>query len=101
MKTTAYGMHGSDVNELGQRLPPLQVYGKYEPWGSFADSASRGLNKGRVCELIDRFHHEHQAFPTKYFAPKPITGLRAASFHASPGPCVLDICYDEGPERVE
>jgi hypothetical protein len=101
MQTRNYGINGTDINELGQRLPPMQVYGKYEPWGHFAATAARHLDKSRVCELIDRFHHEHRAFPTKYFAPAPISGLRACSFHASPGPCVLDICHDEGPERVE
>jgi hypothetical protein len=101
MQTTKYGMNGSDVNELGQRLPPMQVFGKYEPQGSYADSVSRHLNKSRVCELIDAYHAEHQAFPTVYYAPQPLTGLRACSFHPEAGPCVLDIRYDEGPERVE
>lgn len=101
MQTTKYGMNGSDVNELGQRLPPMQVYGKYEPHGHMAASAFRGISDSRVCELVLAFHAARGRMPSAYFTPEP-TGAKGSSFHP-PGlaPCYLDIRHDGGPERVE
>jgi len=102
MQTQNYGVNGSQVNELGQNLPPMQVYGKYEPWQSFAASAVRDLNEWQVKELIAAFHKATGRMPSKYFSATPLPGLKGSSFHV-PGlpPCFLDIAHDEGPERVE
>lgn len=101
MQTHNYGVNGSQVNELGQHLPPMQVYGKYEPIGHMTQSAFRGISSPRVCDLIWAFKLQHGRMPTKYFAPEP-TSAKGSSFHP-PGlaPCFLDIDHDEGPERVE
>lgn len=102
MQTHNYGVNGSQVNELGQHLPPMQVYGKYEPHGDFARSAARNLNEWQVKELIIGFHRIHGKMPSRYFSAIPLPGLKGSSFHVPLlGPCFLDISHDEGPERVE
>lgn len=102
MQTQNYGVNGGQVNELGQHLPPMQVYGKYEPWGSFTASALRELPTGRVCDLIAAFHEANGRMPSKYWSAAPIVGLKGSTFHVhGVGSCFLDIGHDEGPERVE
>ncbi len=101
MQTDSYGVNGTNVNELGQRLPPMQVYSKYEPHGSFADSAARGMDEGWVKHLITEFHKAHGTLPKRYFAPSRLA-LTFSSFHVPGlGLCFLDIAYDGSPERVE
>jgi hypothetical protein len=99
--TTNYGVNGSDINELGQHLPPLQVYGKHEPHGSYARSAAKGLDDGRVKGLIAEFHRVHGQFPKRYFSASRLA-LRFSSFNVPGlGLCFLDIEHDGGGDRVE
>lgn len=101
MQTTNYGINGSDVNELGQRLPPMQVYGKYEPFGHMGRTAARTLDFGRVLHLVETFFRAHGHLPRAYFNPNP-TSITLHSFRL-PGHGVffLDITHDGSRERVE
>lgn len=102
MDTQNYGINGSQVNELGQHLPPMRVYGKYEPWGHMTQSVTRELSSPRVCDLVIDFHAKHGRMPSKYWSAIPLPGLKASSFHPPGLPsCFLDIGHDEGSERVE
>lgn len=102
MQTQNYGVNGSQVNELGQHLPPMQVYGKYEPMGHMVASVCRGLDEWKVKELIIDFHRIHGKMPSRYVSATAIPGLRGSSFNVPLlGSCFLDISHDEGPERVE
>lgn len=101
MQTQNYGVNGSQVNELGQHLPPMQVYGKYEPHASQAASAARGLDEGRVKWLIAEFHKANGKAPKVYISPERFA-LTFSSFHApGVGLCFLDIKHGQGPDRVE
>lgn len=101
MQTDQYGINGSNVNELGQRLPPMQVYGKYEPHGHMAATAFRDISDSRVCDLIWAFKLQHGRMPATYFPPFP-TAAKGSSFRPEGlAPCFLDIRHDGGPERVE
>ena len=101
MQTSNYGINGSDVNELGQRLPPMQVIGKHEPWGHMGRSAERGLDAGRVLDLVDAFFRQHGRAPAKYFSPDRLAITFRSFRHPEIGLFFLDITHDNGPERVE
>ena len=102
MQTHNYGINGSQVNELGQHLPPMQVYGKYEPHADMARSICRGLSKTRVWDLVVEFHEKNGRMPSKYWSGDPLPGLKGHSFNVPGlGYCFLDIDHDENPEHVK
>ena len=102
METTKYGINGGETNELGQRCTPKQVFGKYEPWGSFTDSVSRDISKVRVSELSEEFHRTWGKIPTRFLTPATNKGLRCIGVSVpGVGPVTLDIIYNQEAEAVE
>jgi len=101
MQTTNYGINGTNINEMGQHLPPMQVYGKHEPFGHMGRTATRSLDFGRILGLADSFFRAYGRPPRTYYSPIP-TNVTLHSFRL-PGLSTffLDIVHDGSAERVE